>query len=74
MQNNLLQSDFNSKIFNIGSIFCFYYRKGFFWFRFFNSCGLWGKSNKVKTLELFSERNGYVKYYKVFGWKFKLLK
>jgi len=62
------------KSFRIWKIFYLYYEKGFFWFRFFGGYGIWGRSKKRKEFELFSERYGYTKYLKIFGWKFKTLK
>jgi hypothetical protein len=63
------------KTFRIGKFFYLYYKKGFFWFRFFDGYGIWGRNRKSKEdFELFSERNGYTKFLKVFGWKFKILK
>lgn len=65
----------NSKSISLGKVFYLYYRKGFFWFRLFDGYGFWGRSQKRKLLyEMFSERYGYVKYLKIFGWKFKILK
>ena len=64
----------DGKVFKIWKIFYLYYKKGFFWFRFFGGFGIWGRSQKVKSFELFSERYGYTKFLKVFGWKFKILK
>jgi hypothetical protein len=58
----------------IFTIFYLYYKKGFFWFRFFDGYGVWGRSQKIKSFVLFSERYGYTKYFKIFGWKFKILK
>lgn len=55
-------------------IFYLYYEKYMFWFRFFDGYGLSGKSLKKKWVILFSERNGYKKIYKAFGWKFEILK
>jgi hypothetical protein len=68
------QMDLNGKVFKIGKIFYLYYKKHFFWFRLFNGYGIWGRNQKVKLFELFSERNSYTKYLKIFGWKLKILK
>jgi len=68
------QIDSTGKIFKIGKIFYLHYKKHFFWFRFFGSYGIWGRGQKMKAFELFSERYGYTKYLKILGWKFKLLK
>jgi len=54
--------------------FYLFWNKRFFWFRFFDGYGLWGTSNKRKRFILFSEREGIVKTYKIFGWTFKILK
>lgn len=65
----------NGKSIRLWKLYELYYEKGFFWFRFFDGYGIWGRSRKRKQLyELFSERYGYVKYLKIFGWKFKFLK
>lgn len=58
----------------LGKFFYIHWDKGIFWFRFFNGYGLWGASDKIKRLKLFSERIGKTKTYKVFGWTFKILK
>lgn len=68
------QIDLSGKVFKIGKIFYLYYKKYFFWFRFFGGYGVWGGSQKIKAFELFSERYGYTKYLKIFGWKLKWLK
>jgi hypothetical protein len=57
-----------------GKLFYVYCERKCFWFRFFDGYGLFGKSQKIKDFELFSERNGYRKFVKLFGWKFRLLK
>ena len=62
------------KVVKIWKVFFLYYKKNFFWFRFFDGYGVWGRSQKVKSFELFSERCGYTKYLKIFGWKLKWLK
>jgi len=54
-------------------LFYLYWNKGLFWFRFFDGYGLSGESNKQRRFILFSERNGLVKTYKLFGWTFKIL-
>jgi len=45
---------------------------GFWWFRFWGY-GLHGKNIKKHGL-LFSERNGYTKYFKIGNWIIKILK
>jgi hypothetical protein len=55
------------KVVRIWKIFYLYYEKRFFWFRFFEGYGVWGRSLKVKSFQLFSERYGYTKYFKIFG-------
>ena len=57
-----------------GTFFYLYLEKTFFWFRFFNKWGLWGRKNTKDRFVLFSERMGYTKTYKLFGWVFKPLK
>jgi hypothetical protein len=68
------QMDLSGKVFKIGKVFYLYYKKYFFWFRFFDGYGIWGRSQKMKSFELFSERYEYTKYLKIFGWKLKILK
>ena len=63
----------NGKTFSIGRFFYIYYKSDIFWFRFFKSYGIAGKNIKNHPL-LFSERNGYTKSLKLFGWSFKILK
>lgn len=65
---------YHGKVFKIGRVFYLYYSKGYFWFRFFNSYGLHGQNIKLHPDQLFSERYGYIKYFKILGWKFKTLK
>lgn len=78
--NHYLQDEYgqmeipDGKVFKIWKIFYLYYKKHFFWFRFFDGYGIWGRSQKVKSFKLFSERYGYTKYLKIFGWKLKILK
>lgn len=61
------------KSFSIGNLFYIYYEESIFWFRVFNSYGIYGKKNDAKMVQLFSERNGYAKFVNIFGWKFTLL-
>jgi len=53
--------------------FSAYWEKYRFWFRFFGY-GIMGKSLEIQWKIYFSERNGYRKVYKLWGWKFELLK
>lgn len=64
----------NGKRIKIGGLFYMYIEKRFFFFRIFEGYGIWGRSEKEKRFELFSERYGYTKYLRIFGWKFKTLK
>jgi hypothetical protein len=52
-------------------VFSSYKQDGFFWFRILGR-GISGKRMKTYPL-LFSERNGYAKTIKIFGWSFKIL-
>jgi len=61
------------KLFKIGKLFFLYREKYMFWFRIFGY-GISAKSLKKKWFILFSERHGYRKTYKAFGWKFEMLK
>jgi lysozyme family protein len=61
------------KIFKIGKLFYLYITDDLFWFRFFNGYGIHG-SNIKKSIILSSERYGYKKYIRIFGWKFRILK
>jgi len=66
---------YRGKNFSIRYLFHVYYEKDMFWFRLFkNWYGVYGRSLKYKTFKLFSERNGYTRYVKIFGWEFKILK
>lgn len=62
------------KHFRLGSIFYLYYEKYMFWFRVFNGYGLSAKSLKKNWFAYFSERNGHRKTYKLFGWKWEILR
>lgn len=64
----------DGKSFRIYKVFYLYYKKDFFWFRFFGGYGIWGRNAKATTFDLFSERYGYTKFVKIFGWKLKALK
>ena len=61
------------KTVKIGRLFYLNYEKGLWWFMIWNRYGLAGKKIKKHPL-LFSERNGYTKSLKLFGWSFKILK
>jgi len=50
----------------------YYIKRTEFWIRIFGY-GITGKNLKHHSL-MFSERNGYVKTLKIFGWSFKWLK
>lgn len=56
------------------SFFYIYWDKKSFWFRFFNKWGISGFNQKCRFFVPFSERYGYVKVYKLFGWCIKFLK
>ena len=58
----------------LGSFFYMNWDKYSFCFRFFSGYGLQGNSNSKKKFILFSERMAIRKTYKLFGWKFKILK
>jgi len=62
------------KVFKIWKLFYLYYEKTFFWFRFFGGYGVWGRGKRATMYEMFSERSGNTKYFKLFGWKLKILK
>lgn len=53
--------------------FYVYWEKCSFWFRIFGY-GIAGESLKKPWKVYFSERNGYRKVYKLFGWKFEFLR
>jgi len=53
--------------------FYIYWEKYSFWFRIFGY-GISGKSSNNSWKMLFSERNGYIKYFQILNWKFKFLK
>lgn len=53
--------------------FYIYWEKYSFWFRIFGY-GIAGKSLSKPWKVYFSERNGYRKVYKLFGWKFEFLR
>lgn len=63
------------KSLSIGKTFFYIlWDNGSFFFRFFNGYGLRGRDNSKTQWIPFSERYGYVKVYKLFGWTFKILK
>ena len=64
----------NGKTFKIGKIFYLYYDSTYFWFRLFGGYGIWGRGKRATMYEMFSERTGHIKYFKLFGWKLKILK
>lgn len=71
--NNIVQ-DVEGKVYSLGRFFFLYKESNCFYFRFFNSYGLWGKKIIEGDYVSFSERNGYAKVVKLFGWKFKILR
>ncbi len=60
-------------IIKIWKVFYLMYWDGGWWFRFFTKWGMSGWNIK-KSIELFSERNGYIKYIQIGNWRISFIK